>query len=115
MKLPNVDDYTPSSDGQSPLSNALNWLKINVDIKSGEITKNSTPTSVSASRETNTMPKWAGSYWYYLRYIDPNNNEALIDAKKEAYWKTQIYILEEQSMLSFIYYTLGFGIMFFMK
>ena len=52
LKLPNVDDYTPSSDGQSPLSNALNWLKVNVDIKSGEITKNSTPTSVSASRET---------------------------------------------------------------
>ena len=93
LKLPNVDDYTPSSDGQSPLSNALNWLKVNVDIKSGEITKNSTPTSVSASRETNTMPQWAGSCWYYLRYIDPNNNEALIDAKKEAYWKTpDLYI-----------------------
>ena len=93
LKLPSVDDYTPSSDGQSPLSNASNWLNVNVDIKSGEITKNSSPTSVSASRETNTMPQWAGSCWYYLRYIDPNNNEALIDSKKEAYWKSpDLYI-----------------------
>ena len=93
LKLPSISDYTPSPDGQSPLSNASDWLNVYIDIKSGDIVKNPTSTSISASRETNTMPQWAGSCWYYLRYIDPDNKDALIDSKKEAYWKTpDLYI-----------------------
>ena len=93
LTLPSISDYTPSPDGQSPLSNASDWLNVYIDIKSGEIVKNPTSTSISASRETNTMPQWAGSCWYYLRYIDPDNKDALIDSKKEAYWKTpDLYI-----------------------
>ncbi len=93
LKLPSIRDYTPSPDGQSPLSNASDWLNVYIDTKSGEIVKNHTSTSISASRETNTMPQWAGSCWYYLRYIDPDNKDALIDSKKEAYWKTpDLYI-----------------------
>ena len=91
--LPDVSNYTPSPDGQSPLSKATDWLSVNVDVISGEIMEQPGENTVSASRETNTMPQWAGSCWYYLRYIDPKNTEALIDPKKEAYWKTpDLYI-----------------------
>ena len=93
LKLPSISDYTPSPDGQSPLSNASDWLNVYIDIKSGEVVENPSSTSISASRETNTMPQWAGSCWYYLRYIDPYNKYALIDSKKEIYWKTpDLYI-----------------------
>ena len=72
------------------MSNASDWLNVYIDTKSSEIVKNPTPTSISASRETNTMPQWAGSCWYYLRYIDPDNKDALIDSKKDAYWKLSL-------------------------
>jgi leucyl-tRNA synthetase len=75
LKLPNVENYEPSGTGESPLANIDEWVNVKCPI-CGE----------DAKRETNTMPQWAGSCWYYLRYIDPKNNELLIDPEKEKYW-----------------------------
>lgn len=86
LELPPVESYTPSPDGQSPLSKAGDWLIVYVDPKTGATSSTPVEGWLRGSRETNTMPQWAGSCWYYLRYIDPKNSEALIDPKKEAYW-----------------------------
>ena len=73
--LPDLDQYRPTDDGRPPLARATEWLDT-VDPESGQ----------PAVRETNTMPQWAGSCWYYLRYIDPRNLERAWDADKENYW-----------------------------
>lgn len=73
LELPVVDNYQPSDDGQSPLANATDWLNVEID-------------GVKGVRETNTMPQWAGSCWYFLRYLDPHNNEALADPKLIEHW-----------------------------
>ncbi len=75
LTLPEVESYEPAGDGKSPLSTIPEWVHI-TDPK----------TKKQAERETHTMPQWAGSCWYYLRYIDPKNTEAPWDPKKEAYW-----------------------------
>jgi len=75
LKLPDMQDYTPPATGEPPLSKATEWLKTSCPQCGGK-----------ALRETNTMPQWAGSCWYYLRYIDPNNNGCLCDGAKEKYW-----------------------------
>jgi leucyl-tRNA synthetase len=75
LALPDVEDFHPSGTGESPLANAGDWL----DYTDPE-------TGMKGRRETNTMPQWAGSCWYYLRYIDPCNIEAAWDAEKEKYW-----------------------------
>jgi leucyl-tRNA synthetase len=72
---PELDDYRPTASGEPPLARAANWVET-TDPRSG------TP----AWRETNTMPQWAGSCWYYLRFIDPRNDKALVDPEKERYW-----------------------------
>ena len=93
LDLPQIENYNPSPDGQSPLSKAENWLKVHFDRATGCVQPEAGVNTVPAIRETNTMPQWAGSCWYYLRYIDPKNSEHLIDPKKEAYWKTpDLYI-----------------------
>ncbi len=74
LRLPEMQEYTPGDSGESPLANASDWL--NVVDKNGR----------KGRRETNTMPQWAGSCWYYLRYIDPKNKEDIFDPAKEAYW-----------------------------
>ncbi len=74
LELPVVENYKPGGTGEPPLANALGW----VDIKLSDGTK--------AVRETNTMPQWAGSCWYYLRYLDPNNNQQGWDSEIEKYW-----------------------------
>ncbi len=74
LKLPVVENYKPPGTGESPLANIDEWVNITL------------PDGSKAKRETNTMPQWAGSCWYYLRYIDPNNNERSWDAEKEKYW-----------------------------
>jgi leucyl-tRNA synthetase len=73
LELPEVDDYKPSSKGESPLSHAKDWLDVEIDGQKGR-------------RETNTMPQWAGSCWYYLRFIDPKNPEALADPELLKHW-----------------------------
>ena len=75
LKLPEVETYKPSGTGESPLATIEDWVNT-TDPETGE----------PARRETNTMPQWAGSCWYYLRYIDPHNTDALIDPEKEKYW-----------------------------
>ena len=86
LELPVVESYTPSSDGQSPLSKAHEWLQVYINPKTGECSDKAYDGWISGSRETNTMPQWAGSCWYYLRYIDPKNDKLLIDPEKEKYW-----------------------------
>jgi len=73
--LPDVTSYEPTGTGESPLAGIDSWVNTTCP-KCGGVAK----------RETNTMPQWAGSSWYYLRYIDPNNQEVLVDKKKEKYW-----------------------------
>ncbi len=75
VKLPEVEFYEPSGTGESPLANISDWVSVKCPKCGGE-----------AKRETNTMPQWAGSSWYYLRFIDPKNSEALVDKNKEKYW-----------------------------
>ncbi|WP_347549213.1 leucine--tRNA ligase [Pseudalkalibacillus hwajinpoensis] len=73
--LPETDEIKPSGTGESPLANIEDWLNV-VDPETGK----------KGRRETNTMPQWAGSCWYYLRYIDPDNDEMLADPKKLNDW-----------------------------
>ncbi|MBI3211979.1 MAG: leucine--tRNA ligase, partial [Simkania negevensis] len=73
--LPEVPDYTPSEEGKTPLDNVKDWVEIK-DPKTGK----------KAKRETNTMPQWAGSCWYYLRFCDPQNESKAWDSKAERYW-----------------------------
>ncbi|MBP7074599.1 MAG: leucine--tRNA ligase [Rhabdochlamydiaceae bacterium] len=72
---PQLSDYKPSGTGESPLAKVREWVEI-IDPKTGK----------KALRETNTMPQWAGSCWYYLRFCDPHNIEAAWDPHKEKYW-----------------------------
>ncbi|MFC2080488.1 leucine--tRNA ligase, partial [Bacteroidota bacterium] len=74
LELPELEKYEPGSNGESPLANAGDWLTV-VD-KNGR----------KGRRETNTMPQWAGSCWYYLRYIDPKNDKEPFSKAKENYW-----------------------------
>ncbi len=74
LLLPDLQVYQPGKNGESPLANAGDWL--NVTGKDGR----------KGRRETNTMPQWAGSCWYYLRYIDPRNDNEIFDSEKENYW-----------------------------
>jgi len=73
LLLPEVPDYTPSADGAAPLAKNKEWVEINIEGKKGK-------------RETNTMPNWAGSSWYFLRFIDSKNNNEFADYEKLKYW-----------------------------
>lgn len=75
LKLPVTDKIKPSGTGESPLANIEDWVNV-VDPVTGK----------KGRRETNTMPQWAGSCWYYLRYIDPKNDQVLADKEKLKYW-----------------------------
>lgn len=75
VTLPVVESYKPSGTGESPLATMEEWVNT-VDPATG----------LPARRETNTMPQWAGSCWYYLRFMDPHNDGAFCDREKEAYW-----------------------------
>ena len=74
LELPELEKYLPGETGESPLANSTEWL--NVTDKNGR----------RGRRETNTMPQWAGSCWYYLRFIDPKNDSMIFDIAKEKYW-----------------------------
>jgi len=74
VELPELEKYEPGANAESPLANATDWLE--VKDASGR----------KGRRETNTMPQWAGSCWYYLRYIDPHNETRPFDPEKEKYW-----------------------------
>ena len=76
LTLPETDNFKPSGTGEGPLANISDWVNT-LDPRDG---------ITSARRDTNTMPQWAGSCWYYLRFIDPMNDDNLIDKKMEKYW-----------------------------
>lgn len=73
LELPDVTNYKPSPTGESPLSHATDWLDVEID-------------GVKGKRETNTMPQWAGSCWYYMRFIDPKNDQAIGDKQLLDHW-----------------------------
>ncbi|MCR5760413.1 MAG: leucine--tRNA ligase [Sphaerochaetaceae bacterium] len=75
LTLPEVKSYQPSGTGESPLANIESWVNCTCPKCGGK-----------ARRETNTMPQWGGSCWYYLRYIDPHNSERFVSEEKEKYW-----------------------------
>lgn len=75
LRLPEMTDYSPTGNAEPPLAKAKDWLQCKCPKCGG-----------GAERETNTMPQWAGSCWYYLRYLDPKNAKAVIDPEKEKYW-----------------------------
>jgi leucyl-tRNA synthetase len=74
LKLPAIENCSPSGTGESPLANVTEWVNVTL------------PDGSQARRETHTMPQWAGSCWYYLRYLDPNNDSQPWDTEKEKYW-----------------------------
>jgi leucyl-tRNA synthetase len=74
LTLPKVENYKPTGTGEPPLAKAEDWLNVTL------------PDGTKAKRETNTMPQWAGSCWYYLRYLDPHNDNKGWDPEKGKYW-----------------------------
>ncbi|MBZ5942187.1 leucine--tRNA ligase [Weissella cibaria] len=81
LRLPEVDNIMPSGTGESPLVNVDDW--VNVVDENGR----------KGKRETNTMPQWAGSSWYYLRYMDPHNDKEIVSPDAEAFWQNvDLYI-----------------------
>ena len=107
LELPEVEKYEPAGTGESPLANVTDWVEVKDE--SGNII---------GLRETNTMPQWAGSCWYFLRYIDPHNNDNAWASEKEKYWMpVDLYIGgAEHAVLHLLYsrfwhhvlYDLGF-------
>ncbi|MBQ3222589.1 MAG: leucine--tRNA ligase [Clostridia bacterium] len=75
LTLPDVDNYMPTDNGESPLAAMTDWVNTTCPVCGGP-----------AKRETDTMPQWAGSSWYFLRYTDPDNNEALASEEAMRYW-----------------------------
>ncbi|MEI2732765.1 MAG: leucine--tRNA ligase [Dermatophilaceae bacterium] len=87
LTLPDVPDYSPktydpddaASEPEAPLSRATDWVDVELDLGDGRGVRR-------FRRETNTMPNWAGSCWYYLRYLDPSNTESIVAPENERYW-----------------------------
>ena len=75
LVLPQVESYEPTDDGESPISKMTDWVNTKCPKCGGP-----------AKRETDTMPQWAGSSWYFLRYMDPHNDKALVSHEAENYW-----------------------------
>ncbi|MEM1125275.1 MAG: leucine--tRNA ligase [Bacteroidota bacterium] len=94
LTLPDLEEFKPSGSPEGPLALATDWLHT-TDPETGH----------PARRETNTMPQWAGSCWYYLRFIDPHNDEVLVDPEKERYWMpVDLYVGgQEHAVLHLLY------------
>ena len=91
--LPEVESYEPSGNGESPLANITEWVNTACPTCGGP-----------AKRETNTMPQWAGSSWYYLRFMDSHNNTALVGKEKEKYWApVDVYVGGDHAVRHLIY------------
>ena len=93
LVLPDVQTYLPSGNGESPLANVTEWLEVWFNVSTGASVPATQPKPagdawVRARRETNTMPQWAGSCWYYLRYLDPQNPAAIASPEALKYWGT---------------------------
>lgn len=91
--LPEVESYEPTGTGESPLADIASWVNVDCPVCNGK-----------AKRETNTMPQWAGSSWYYLRYVDPKNLNAAIDSEKEKHWlPVDVYVGGDHATRHLIY------------
>ena len=108
--LPATETFQPSPTGESPLSRIDEWVQVWFNTSTGETLPRQDPCPsdgpwVPAQRETNTMPQWAGSCWYYLRFCDPRNSEALIDPKLERYWQCPDFYIggAEHAVLHLLY------------
>lgn len=101
LELPATDNYYPSEDGESPLARCKDWLEVEIDGQKG-------------IRETNTMPQWAGSCWYFIRYIDPKNNEAIADPELIKHWlPVDLYIGgAEHAVLHLLYARFWYKVLF---
>jgi leucyl-tRNA synthetase len=91
LELPSVQSYLPSGNGESPLANETPWLEIWLNVTTGAAVSATEPCPagdawIRARRETNTMPQWAGSCWYYLRFTDPANADAFASPEALNYW-----------------------------
>ena len=75
LLLPDVENYEPTDNGESPIAKMRDWVETSCPVCGGP-----------AERETDTMPNWAGSSWYWLRYMDPDNDEAMVSKEAEEYW-----------------------------
>ncbi|OGZ17909.1 MAG: leucine--tRNA ligase [Candidatus Nealsonbacteria bacterium RBG_13_36_15] len=103
VELPYVEKYQPTGTGESPLANITNWVDVKCPKCGGK-----------GKRETDTMPNWAGSNWYYMRYVDPENDNTLADSKKLKYWlpvdwynggmeHTTLHLLYSRFIYKFLY------------
>ena len=94
LLLPEVKTFIPATTGESPLAEAVDWVNTTCPKCGG-----------AGKRETNTMPQWAGSCWYYLRYIDPHNDKEFVNKEKEQYWMpVDLYVGgQEHAVLHLLY------------
>ncbi len=103
VELPYVEKYEPTDTGESPLAGISDWVNVKCP-----------KCKASAKRETDTMPNWAGSNWYFLRYVDPNNDKQITDKKKSDYWMpvdwynggmehTTLHLLYSRFIYKFLY------------
>ena len=93
VTLPEVEEYAPTGTGESPLADIESWVNVPCPTCGGP-----------GKRETNTMPQWAGSSWYYLRFIDPHNASALVDVDKEKKWSpVDVYVGGDHAVRHLIY------------
>lgn len=94
LKLPEIKSYKTGQNGESPLANIKSWVNVKCPKCGGK-----------ATRETNTMPQWAGSCWYFLRFLDPKNKKSLIEKNKEKYWMPVDYYIggKEHAVTHLIY------------
>ena len=97
LTLPEIDSYQPTGSGESPLAKAEEWLAVSVNLSTGAITPQSKEPlgddCILGRRETDTMPQWAGSCWYYLRYPDPKNCDQMVSGALHNYWQVpDLYI-----------------------
>ena len=109
LTLPEVKSYQPSPTGESPLSKADAWVNVWVDLATGETAPRASARPgeawAAASRETNTMPQWAGSCWYHLRYLDPKNADGIASKEALAYWGSPDFYIggAEHAVLHLLY------------
>lgn len=101
--LPDVESYEPTGTGESPLATIEEWINVKGYITDKGTFKQSSD-GKPFTRETNTMPQWAGSSWYYLRFIDPHNDKALIDPSLEKAWQpVDVYVGGDHATRHLIY------------
>lgn len=101
LQLPEMDDFKPTKTAEPPLNKATDWVNV----------------AGRGLRETNTMPQWAGSCWYYLRYIDPKNSKVFVDPNKEKYWmNVDLYVGgAEHAVLHLLYSRFWHKVLFDLK